>query len=189
MQRSTRLLPLLALLMVSMPLPAQTPPGFITATLTWQSSRLSGLQLYAVNTCNSGPVTATVQSYRDVWPRAAEQGLYLQAPVAIKEAEASVQGTSKKAWATYLIGAGCAVVASVTNSEVVALNKDKTVGKVIAYGSSACSIGLPIWASTMSKTPGGDKAVPYDQLLPAVFILGSGDCKQSLAYAVAAGTK
>jgi hypothetical protein len=173
---------LLSFLLVFPLVAQQTPSEFITANFTWQSSQLGDLQLYAANVCNAGPVTATAQAYRDVWPRAAEKGLSLQTPTAIREAEDKATGKPAKAWVTYIIGGACAVASGVTNSGVVSLNKDKGVGKFIAYGSSACAIALPIWASTMSKVPGGDREVPYDQLLPAVFVLGPGDCKQYLVY-------
>ncbi len=179
--KTLRLVVFSLLLMVSA-VAQQNLSESITATFTWQASRLSGLQLYAANVCNGGPTTATVQSYRDVWPRATEQGIALQTPVAIQEAEASVQGKSAKAWVTYLLGGGCAIAAGVTNSGTVTLDKSRRIGKLVAYGTAACAVGLPIWASTMSKVPGGDKEVPYDQLLPAVFVLGPGDCKQYLVY-------
>lgn len=87
-----RLLALSALSLLAVALMAQTPPETITATFTRQAATFGSLQLYATNVCNVGPMNATVQAYRDVWPIAKALNLQIQTPTAIREVERGLQG-------------------------------------------------------------------------------------------------
>ena len=163
---------------------AQTPPESITADFTWQYATFGPLQLYAANVCNSGPVTATVQTYRDVWPRAREKNLLLQTPTAIREVERSLEGSNLPKWILWGTAGGCAIASAVTNGGAVSLDTSKGVGKLVAYGTAGCAIALPIAAERMVNTPGGQKVpVPASEMLPPIFILAAGDCEQGLVYA------
>lgn len=70
-----------------------------------------------------------------------------------------------------------------TNSGAVALDPTKGVGKAVAYGTAACAIGLPIVAERWTSKPGGEQELaPASEMLPATFVLATGDCKQGLVY-------
>lgn len=163
---------------------AQAPPEFITADFTWQQASFGPLQLYAVSVCNNGPMNATVQTYRDVWPKAKAQNLQLQTPTAIREVERQLDGRDWPKWILWGSAGGCAVASAVTNGGTVSLDPSKGSGKIVAYSTAGCAIGLPIIAERYTGRPGGDQTpAPTGEMLPAIFVLASGDCKQGLVYA------
>lgn len=164
---------------------AQTQPNeFITATFTYQEAPFGPLHLYAANVCNVGPMNSTVQSYRDVWPRAKEKNLDLQTPTAIREVERSLEKSDWPKWILWGAAGGCAIASGVTNGGAVALDPTKGLGKFVAYGTSGCAIALPILAERFTGRPGGEQTkAPEGEMLLPVFVLASGDCKQGLVYA------
>ncbi len=170
-----------------MALTAQSPPpDSITATFTWQQAQFGSLQLYAANVCNVGPMNTTVQSYRDVWPAAKALNLQLQTPTAIREVERRLEGSDWPKWVLWGIGGGCAIGAGVTNGGVVSLDPSRGVGKLAAYGTAGCAIALPVIAERWTGKPGGDQVkAPDGDMLPPLFVLASGDCRQGLVYAIA----
>ncbi len=173
------------LLLAALTLVAQTlPPESITADFTWQQASFGPLKLYAANVCNSGPMNATVQSYRDVWPRAKAVNLQLQTPTAIREVERNLEGSNWPKWIMWGSAGGCAVASAVTNGGAVSLNPSKGLGKAVAYGTSGCAVVLPIIAERWTGRPGGDQIkAPEGDMLPPLFILAAGDCRQGLVYA------
>jgi len=177
----------LLLALVAVVASAQTSTGYITATFTWQDFRLGNLQLYSAEVCNVAPVgtpVATVQAYRDVWPKASARNLSLQTPTAILEAERSLESTNYPKIILWGVAGGCAIMSAVTNGGVVSLDPKKGAGKVVAYSTSACAIGLPIAAERLASKPGTDqKPVPEGEMLRPIFMLAPGDCAQGLVYA------
>jgi hypothetical protein len=170
-------------LFLTLSITAQTPPEFISADFTWQQASFGPLQLYAVSVCNNGPMNATVQTFRDVWPKAKAQNLQLQTPTAIREVERSLEGSNLPKWIMWGAAGGCAIAAGVTNGGAVALDPSKGVGKAVAYSMAGCAIGLPIIAERYTGRPGGEQTkAPEGEMLPAIFVLATGDCKQGLVY-------
>jgi hypothetical protein len=158
----------------------------ISTTFTWQQVQFGTLQLYAANVCNVGPTNATVQSYRDVWPAAKKENLQLQTPTAIREVERKLEGSSKPKWLLWGLAAGCAVTAGVTNGGAVSLDPNKGIGKAVAYSTAGCAIVLPVIAERWTGKPGGEQSkAPDIEMLPPLFMLASGDCRQGLVYAFA----
>lgn len=180
-----KVLPLIFLMVALTGLQAQTlPPESITAEFTWQQASFGPLQLYAVNVCNVSPMNATVQAYRDVWPRAKAQNLQLQTPTAIREVERSLEGGNWPKWILWGAAGGCAIAAAVTNAGLVALDPSTKAGKVVAYSTAGCAVVLPTIAQRWTGRPGGDQVkAPESEMLVPVFILAAGDCKQGLVYA------
>jgi hypothetical protein len=168
-------------------LQAQTLPlECIKAELTWQQASFGPLQLYAVNVCNICSINGTVQSYRDVWPRAKTQNLQLQTPTAIREVERNLEGSNWPKWVLWGSAGGCAIASAVTNGGLVSLDPSTKTGKAVAYSTAGCAIVLPIVAQRWTGRPGGDQVkAPDSEMLLPMFILAAGDCKQGLVYAVA----
>ena len=163
---------------------AQTPPDAITADFTWQQANFGPLRLYAANVCNQSPMNATVQTFRDVWPKAKAQNLQLQTPTAIREVERNLEGSNYPKLILWGLAGVCAIGSGVTNGGAVSLDPSKGIGKLVAYGTSMCAIGLPIVAERWTGRPGGDQIkAPESEMLPALFVLAAGDCKQGLVYA------
>lgn len=174
---------LIVVLFAAAVLSAQSQPT-VTITFTRQEGMTVGtLQGYAANVCNPGPLSGTVQSIRDVWPEAQARNLTPQTRVAILQAERTEEHGSKLRWLLWGAAGGCAIASGVTNGGAVALDASKGIGKAIAYSTAGCAIGLPIIAERFAQLPGPKVPVPYDDLLPPVFVLGAGDCKQGFIYA------
>lgn len=164
--------------------PLPNPNPSITTTFTWQAATFGPLHLYAANVCNAGPMNATVQSYRDVWPAAKAVNLQLQTPTAIREVQRKLEGGSWPKWVMWGVAGGCAIASAVTNGGAVSLDPAKSVGKVVAYGTAGCAIGLPIMAERWAGKPGGEQELaPAGEMLPAIFVLAARDCRQGLVYA------
>jgi len=164
-------------------LSSQSQPT-VTVTFTRQEGMTVGkLQGYAANVCNVGTLSGTVQSIRDVWPEAQGRNLTPQARVSILQAERSEEHGSRLRWILWGAAGGCAIASAVTNGGAVALDPSRGIGKAVAYSTAGCAIGLPIVAERFTQTPGPKVPVPYDDLLPPVFVLGAGDCKQGFIYA------
>lgn len=178
---------LLTAFLVAVALSAQSPPPeSITAAFTWQQAQFGNLQLYAANVCNAGPMNSTVQTYRDVWPAAKAVNLQLQTPTAILEVQKSLEKSDWPKWILWGAAGGCAITAGVTGGGAVSNDPKTGVGKAVAYGAAGCAIGLPILAERLVNTPGGKPApAPASEMLPPVFVLAAGDCRQGLVYAIA----
>jgi hypothetical protein len=143
------------------------------------------MQLYAANVCNVGPVNMTVQTFRDVWPAAKAINLQIQTPTAILEVQKTLEKSNWPKWVLWGAAGGCAIAAGVTGSGAVSNNPDTGVGKIVAYGTAGCAIALPILSERLVNTPGGQPApAPATEMLPPVFVLATGDCKQGLVYAI-----
>lgn len=175
-----------AVALMGQPVQPQTQPNeFITVDFTHQEAPFGPLHLYAANVCNIGPMNATVQSYRDVWPRAAEKNLQLQTPTAIREVERKLEGGDWPKWILWGLAGGCAIGSGVTHGGVVSLDPTKRIGKAVAYGTASCAVVLPVIAERWTGKPGKEQTkAPEAEMLPPLFILGPGDCRQGLVYAV-----
>jgi hypothetical protein len=156
----------------------------ITADFTWQYASFGPLQLYAANVCNDSPMNLTVRSFRDVWPLAKRANLQLQTPTAIREVERNLEGGDTPKWILWGSAGGCAIVSAFTNSGTIALNPSTKLGKGVAYGTATCAVALPVIAERWTGRPGGDQVkAPEGEMLPPLFILAAGDCRQGLVYA------
>ena len=116
--------------------------------------------------------------------QAKTQNLQLQTPTAILEVQRKLEGGDWPKWILWGLAGGCAIGSAVTNGGAVSLDPSKGVGKVVAYSTAACAITLPIIAERWTGRPGRDQVkAPDSEMLPPLFVLATGDCRQGLVYA------